>query len=392
MDIIKECKKINEKIITHRRQLHSMAEVGFDLPRTSAYIFDTLASLGYSPRRIAGCGVSADIGDVSGDVILLRADIDALPIKEETGLKFAAQNGNMHACGHDMHAAMLLGAAEIIMKEKEKLKAGVRLLFQPAEELLEGAVACIKEGVLDGVGAAFMLHCLTSLPLPCGTAIVSSPGVGAPGAVYFDIDILGEAAHGAMPSLGIDPIYPMAQIVNGIYHIRSHELSSTDPSVLSIGRIAGGSASNALADKVTASGTLRSYEKEKIELMKKRIWEISESIARAYGAHAKVSFPRSCPPLLNNEELSRGAFRLLREIIPNALLSDELKRGAPSGSEDFAYISERAPSLMIGLCAGESSKGYEHPLHHPKCDFDEDALHIGAAIYASIALENKKKV
>ncbi len=391
MSIFDKCDSIRTTLINHRRRLHTLAEVGFDLPKTSSYIFNELKALGYSPRKIAKGGVVADIGDPSKGFILLRADIDALPINEEADLDFASKSGNMHACGHDMHAAMLLGAAEIIAKEKERLGIGVRLLFQPAEELLEGALKCIDEGVLVGVKAAFMLHCLTALPLSCGTAIVSSPGISAPGAVYFDIELYGEAAHGATPSLGVDAIYAMTQVVSGIHQIRSHELSSTDTSVISLGRIEGGSVPNALADKVTASGTLRSFDKESIDYIKARINEISERIASAYRASASVKFPRSCPPLINDEGLSCRVWDMLREKLPGVIRSEDLaKDGAPAGSEDFAYIAEKVPSLMIGLCAGKYADGYEYPLHHPKCRFDENALVYGTVILSSIALDIEK--
>ena len=255
--MLEKAMKIKDELVEHRRWLHAHAETGFDLHETSNYVCRQLEDMGYLPRRVGRCGIVADHNRSKGPTILLRADMDALPIREETGLDFAGQAGNMHACGHDMHTAMLLGAARLLVNED--LPGNVRFLFQPAEELLEGARDMIDSGVLDVVDAAMMIH-VGLAPLPVGTAIISSPGISAPAADYFTIHIQGKSCHGSAPQDGIDPIPAAAQILLAIQNIQTRELGLNDRAVLTIGSIHGGTAANVIADTVEMRGSLRTTE------------------------------------------------------------------------------------------------------------------------------------
>ena len=377
--------KIKDELIEHRRWLHAHAETGFDLYQTADYVCRQLEDMGYLPRRVGRCGIVVDHNRSEGPTILLRADMDALPIREETNLDFKSRTENMHACGHDLHTAMLLGAAKLLVNED--LSGNVRFLFQPAEELLEGAKDMIDAGVLEGVDAAMMIH-VALAPLPTGMAIISSPGVSAPAADYFTIRIQGKSCHGSAPQDGIDPIPAAAQILLAIQEIQTRELGLNDRAVLTIGSILGGTAANIIADAVEMRGSLRTADEAVRQKLRSRMKEIVTSMGAAFRCKGEITFDSGCPCLLNNEEMSDLAARCLKQTFREDLAKTTLElnpKGGPTagGSEDFAYISQLVPSVMTAICAGDS----QHPLHHPKVIFDEEALPYGTAAYASIAVE-----
>ena len=377
--------KIKDELIEHRRWLHAHAETGFALHQTADYVCHKLEDMGYLPRRIGRCGIVVDHNRSEGPTILLRADMDALPIREETNLDYKSHTGNMHACGHDLHTAMLLGAAKLLVNED--LPGNVRFLFQPAEELLEGAKDMIDAGVLEGVDAAMMIH-VALAPLPTGMAIISSPGVSAPAADYFTIRIQGKSCHGSSPQDGIDPIPAAAQILLAIQNIQTRELGLNDRAVLTIGSIHGGTAANVIADVVEMRGSLRTADEAVRQKLRSRMKEIVTSTGAVFRCKGEITFDSGCPSLLNNEEMSSLAARCLKGTFGEYLAKTTLElnpKGGPTagGSEDFAYISQLVPSVMAAICAGDS----QHPLHHPKVVFDEEALPFGAAAYASVAVE-----
>ncbi len=395
-EIFNEARQIEEQIICFRRHLHQNAETGFELKNTVAFVKTKLAEMGIESTDCGRSGVSAIIGKNSdGRVFLLRADMDALPIHEESGENFASNNGNMHACGHDMHTAMLLGAAKILKAHENELCGRVKLMFQPAEELLCGAKDMIESGILENPkpDAAMMLHVMTGIPIEAGTAIVSSGGVSAPAADYFEITVSGKGCHGSMPNAGIDPITAAAHIVIGLHNIKSMELSMSERAALTVGRVNAGDAANVIPDTATLSGTMRAFDENTREFMKKRICEISELAAKTFRAEAKVEFTSGCPSLLNDGELSQKVYGYARELIGEGRVftSDELRAKSDrtnetSGSEDFAYVSREVPSIMVALAAGSPDKGYTHPLHHPSVCFDENSLSCGSALLAFTAM------
>ena len=409
--ILSEGLELQEKLKEIRHHLHANPEIGFDLHETYRYVYDKLVEFGYAPHKYGKMGLIATVGHkVSTDgvaqdkTILLRADMDALPITEETPFDFASSNGNMHACGHDMHTTMLLGAAKILKKHESELKGQVVLCFQPAEELLEGAKDMIESGVLRDTtpDAALMIHVTVGMPFETGTVVVCDGGVSAPAADYFKITIQGRGCHGAMPQLGIDPITTAAHIVTALQEIHARELSMFDDAVLTIGSIHAGNAANAIPDMAELTGTIRAYDEEVRNLIKIRMDEIITSIATAFRTKTKLEFTSGCPTLLNDASLSRDVTQYMKELLgpEKAFTKAELlslanqesshtesnKSTKATGSEDFAYFSQEVPSIMLALAAGNSQTGCEYPLHHPKVMLDEKALSVGSAVYAYNAM------
>ncbi len=395
-EILSKAKEIESKLIKDRRYLHKNAEVGFDLPMTTEYIKRTLQSIGCEVYECGKSGVYTIIGNKKASYcILLRADTDALPLFEESAEEFSSAK-NMHACGHDMHTAMLLGAARILKPLENELLRPVKLLFQPAEETLSGAKNMVDGGILEDpkVTAAFMLHVTVGSPLPTGSLIVSSAGVSAPSADYFEIEITGKGCHGAMPNTGIDPITAAAHIITALDTVKTRELSLYDASALTIGSIFAGSAHNIIPDKAIIKGTLRAFDEAVRDTMKAAVVRISKNTAKALKSHANVTFPVGCPSLNNDEILSKKAYNLLSKEIGEAFVFSSEKvakisgiNQKSSGSEDFAFYSQLVPSLMIGISAGSADEGYTVPLHHPKVKLNEDALVYGSAVLATLALK-----
>ena len=380
------------RVIADRRYLHAHAETGFDLHDTFDYVWKQLKDMGLAPKKCGKCGIIADIG--TGDrCVLLRADMDALAILEEAEVPFASTNGCMHACGHDLHTAMLLEAARLLKVRENALPGRVRLMFQPAEEPLLGAADMLENGLLADVqvGAAFMLHVLTNLDLPAGTVIVSAPGVSAPAAGMFEIRIQGKGCHGAMPHTGVDPVTIAAHTVQNLQQIQTRELSLTQPCALTIGMLQAGDSANVIPDRAVLRGSLRAFDDEAHQYLIRRVEEIAAGTASLFHGSAQTQMLGSAPTLLNDGKLSGMAVSALKELLgaDHVLLSSALGGDTrkSSGSEDFAHVSHAVPSLMVALAAGRPKDGYAFPAHHPKAKFDENVLTVGAEIYANLAAE-----
>lgn len=392
--ILQEAKALQEEIKSHRLWLHTHAETGFDLTETKPYVKSALMKMGYTVQECGKAGLVTTVGKPGGKVILLRADMDALPIAEEADVEFACQNGRMHACGHDMHTAMLLGAAKILKAHESELDGMVKLMFQPAEEIFEGSKDMIASGVLENPrpDAALMIHVAAGMPLPAGTVVVSAPGVSAPAADYFTIRVHGKGCHGSAPQNGIDPLTAAAHILIALQEIHARELSASDEAVLTIGTFHAGEAGNVIPDTATMGGTIRTYDEKTRAYLKERMTAIAQSVAEAFRAGAEVSFGSGCPTLVNDKGLSETVTGYLKDLLGanRAFTTAELSGGKPArggGSEDFAYVSHEVPSLMLALAAGEPSKGYVYPQHHPKVKFDESVLSTGAAVFVDCALQ-----
>ena len=392
--ILREAKALQEEIKSHRLWLHTHAETGFDLAETKPYVKSTLTEMGYTVQECGKAGLVTTVGKPGGKVLLLRADMDALPIAEEADVDFACKNGRMHACGHDMHTAMLLGAAKILKAHESELGGTVKLMFQPAEEIFEGSKDMIASGVLENPrpDAALMIHVAAGMPLPAGTVVVSAPGVSAPAADYFTIRVHGKGCHGSAPQNGIDPLTAAAHILIALQEIHARELSASDEAVLTIGTFHAGEAGNVIPDTATMGGTIRTYDEKTRAYLKERMTAIAQSVAEAFRASAEVSFGSGCPTLINDKALSEKVTGYLKDLLGanRAFTTAELNGGKPArggGSEDFAYVSHEVPSLMLALAAGEPSKGYVYPQHHPKVKFDESVLSTGAAVFVDCALQ-----
>ena len=396
-ELITEARSRQEWIIGARRELHRNPETEFNLKHTLPFVRSQLEELGLKPQGCGRAGLTVTIGGKKpGKVFLLRADMDALPMAEETGLPFASENGCMHACGHDMHTAMLLGAAALLKAHEEEIQGTVKLMFQAAEEIFEGSKDMIAAGVLENpsVDAALMIHIMAGMPIPTGSVIVCEGGVSAPGADIFQIHVQGKGCHGSMPNTGIDPITAAAHIVTGLQAIHARELALSEEAVLTIGSIRGGSAPNIIPDSVELSGSIRSYDEEVRAFLKQRLTDIAQGIAASFRCTAQVSFGRGCPVLQNNPQLSKETAVYMKELLGpgKAFTQAELlaaSGGKPmkaSGSEDFAYISQEVPSIMLSLAAGNPREGHGYPQHHPKVTFDEQVLPIGSAVHVWAAL------
>ena len=389
MDYLKKAKEIEKEIIQNRRELHSKAEVGFDTPQTLEFIKEKLTSYGYEIQEIGRAGVRVCI-DKGTPALMLRADIDALPIKEKTGLSYACASGNMHACGHDMHTAVLLGVARLLKENEKTLEQSVVLFFQTAEERLEGATAAIKGGLFKGIeiARAVTLHVNVGTDFESGSVIVPTGGVVAPSADYFTVEITGKGCHGSAPQEGVDASLIAAHLLLGLESLVSREVGGRSLAVLTVGRLQSGSAGNVIAEKAELQGTFRTLDDSVREQLKRRLPELSKSIAKAFRAKARVKFEGGCPSLLIDGETAKKLETAARKALGDGGVVEfnRLPKGGIGGSEDFAYISREVPSATFALCAGKREEGYEYPLHHSKVKFDEKALACGCATLFAFAM------
>lgn len=393
--MLKEAMNIKQQIKADYEHLHACPEVGFELTETRAYVKKRLLEMGYEPVDCGKAGIVAIAGNAdTGKSFLLRADMDALHIKEAADVPYKSANGSMHACGHDAHTAMLLGAAKIIKYHEQELGGLVKFMFQPAEEILEGARDMIANGVLENpkVHGAMMVHVMTGVPLKTGTIVVSAPGVSAPAADFFEIKIKGKGCHGSMPHMGVDPLTAGAHIIIALQEIQAREMSVFNKGALTIGALEGADVANAIPDAVILKGSMRAFDEDVRNHMKKRLTEIAENVARAFRAEAVVTYTSGAPTLVNDKELSEKTGIWLKETLGGDMVirSQDMPGQSGGGSEDFAYVSHEVPSIMVALAAGDSREGYEHPLHHPQMRLDTKAFVYGVAALAEVAMRHVK--
>lgn len=385
--------QLSQRMIHHRRTLHSLAETGFDTVKSADYIQNTLNQLGIKAERVCENGVFAHIGDNGAKSILLRCDIDALPVKEETGLDFSSENGCMHACGHDMHAAMLLGCAELLCKLKASLKGKATLLFQPAEELLQGANAVIKSGKLNlsEYGAAITLHVISPCNRQTGTVILPNGGIDAPSADFFKLTVEGAGCHGSSPWLGIDPISCICSMISGFDTIKAREVSTYKPFTLYTSSINAGKGFNVMPKKAEAMGSLRCFDENVRSFVKARMDEISRHIAKAYRCKAALDFSSGCPGFLIDKGLCDRFEKVLGDIFGKDRIfreSESSSTDTVKGSEDFSYFSSIIPCFTAAIPAGfEKDKAYTYQMHSPKVMFDENSLTVGCSVFSACALD-----
>jgi len=375
------------EIIALRRELHTYPEIGFEERRTSARLAGFLEGAGITVRRgyARGTGLVATIKGRGSRTVALRADIDALPIQEETGLPYASQiPGRMHACGHDGHAAVLCGVARVLQEHAAELPGTVKLLFQPAEELIGGAVLMIQEGALDDVSAVFGLHGWPELPL--GHVGVRN-GCMLAGADNFFIEITGRGSHGANPGAGIDPVVVAAHLTTALQAVVSREVHPWEAAVLTVGRIEAGTATNIIPETARLEGTFRTLTRSRQEQIRSAIVRMAENVAAAFRATAKVRFNAApCPPLHNNPAMTD----LARQAIDDCLGRDKrVEVDHPSmGGEDFAYYLEQVPGSFVFLGFHDGREGGYPLLHHPRFDFNDDAIPGGIALLAELAVRS----
>ncbi len=357
-----------------RREIHRFPELGFEEERTAALVERELDELGIAHRRLAKTGVVGVLrGAVAGNVAALRADMDALPIDERSGESFSSEvPGKMHACGHDAHAAMLLGAARVLHDERERLQGTVVFVFQPAEEGPGGALPMIEQGVLDEppVDAIAMLHVDTRLATG---SIGFAPGVCNAAADEFRVTIEGRGGHGAAPHRSVDAIPCAAATVLALQNLAARETDPLATIVVTIGTIEGGYRNNVIADRVVMTGTFRTQDAAIRADLERRARRIVEGVAAAYGARARLEVTYGYPPVRNDTELARS-FRMYLK----AHVGFPVENPAPTmGGEDFAYFAERVPALMIRHGIYSEQAGSVHSGHSAEFRVDEAALGYG---------------
>ncbi len=370
-----------ERMVSVRRDLHRHPELAWQEERTAERICEELDNLGIAHRRVCDTGVIADLpGTSAAPAVALRADTDALPIHEETGLPFASENdGAMHACGHDAHTSMLLGAAEILARHGA-LEVPVRLIFQPAEETGSGAEAMVEAGALEGVAMIFGGH--IDPRFPTGSLLLT-PGTVNASTDTFHITVSGRGGHAGRPHETIDALDLGSQIVAALQTIVSRQVNPDDPSVISVTMFRAGTAVNAIAEHAMLSGTARAHDEAVRVHLKESMERIAGSIAQSHGATAVVEFAEGSPAVVNTPEMLALAREAALETVPEERIT-RLPQ-ANMGGEDFGYYLQKISGCYIRFSAGQAGHDV-FSAHSSKFDIDEEALAYGAAWYHRIAL------
>ena len=376
---------LQEELVQNRRWLHQHPELGHDLDQTVAYVKDRLRELGYTPEDIGDHGVTALAGRPGGRCILLRADMDALPMREDTGEPFRVDGDKMHACGHDIHTAVLLGAARLLKEREGALKGQVKLVFQPAEEVMTGAKSLIEAGVLEDphVDAALALHVDVASRYRPGTLTMHRPGVASASCDRYIIHIQGKGGHGATPQESVDPINVGAHIYLALQEIVSREVPPSAMVVLTQGIFQAGDAPNVIPGTARLEGTLRCYDNQVRRQVLERMEQMVETTARAFRAEARLEVTGGCAPVYNDPVLFDQVAGWIEELDGKQWM--DIDGQVSPASEDFSNFLERVPGVFFFVTAGDSAEGYTYCMHHPKVVFDERALPRGAAGMAWLA-------
>lgn len=382
MDYLKRARELYSETEAFRRHLHQRPEAGQELPETVAFVMEQLTKLNYTPRPCGG-GVVAEVGRPGGKTILLRADMDALPMREESGLPFASTREAAHTCGHDFHAAMLLTAARLLKENEGALKGTVRLMFQPGEEIFSGAKAMIEAGVLkDPVpDAAFGCH-VSSGQMPPTLFLYNASGTMMNSNDSFKITVRGQSTHGAYPEKGVDPIHIAAHIVLALEGVLAREAAATQASTMTVCKFTAGSTHNIVPDTAELQGTIRSNAPEQRALLVRRVQEVASAVAQTWRGSAETELFSSVPPLICNPEFTQACAGYYQELdIPGLTGVPDLQATA---SDDFACVLERIPGAYFYLSAGFPDRpAVNH--HNSKVVFNEEVLNYGPACLAHCA-------
>ncbi len=396
MNIIDKAFLISNDITGWRRDLHRFPEIGMHLPKTEAYVKAKLDEMGISYQTYEKhSGIVALIGKKEGKCVALRADMDALPIQEETGLEISSTNENMHACGHDAHTAMLLGAAKILKDYEEDLEGQVKLLFQPAEEGPGGAYPMIKDGVLENPKVDYILAMhtgnLSGGIHNNGDLIVSYGHTTAADDQVF-IKIIGKGAHGSTPDVSVDPISIAALAINNIQYIISREISPFNAAVISFGSLeAGRGTYNVIPETAILKGTIRTLDMNVREFVFKRIREILEGLTSGMRAEFELEFLDGYPPVVCDPKVVDSVVQSAKKIMPE----EEIKilERPLLGGEDAGFFFQEVPGSYFFFynLTSIDEDGNIYSLHHPKFDLDDSILYKGSAIFAQASIDILKK-
>ncbi len=381
--VLKQARAIGDQIVDWRRDIHQHPELGFQENRTARLVADTLRSFGMEVATGVGkTGVVGILGE-GKPVIGIRADMDALPIQEINDVPYASQTpGVMHACGHDAHTAMLLGAARVLSQMPDRPEGEIRFFFQPCEEAEDdegksGATRMIEDGALDGVDHVIGLHVASDLP---AGQIVIEDGYTTANVDTFYATINGKGCHGAHPHRGVDPIFILAQVINALHGIRARRLNPIRPAVISIGSVHSGNASNVIPDDVQLTGTIRSFDDATREQLHREI-EAVFGLTRALGGDYALRIVKGCPSVYNDPQVAE----VVRGAVIEMLGEDVIYRLEPGmGGEDFSYMARKAPGAMFLL--GAKRDQVERPHHSPQFDLNESVFPLGTALLTETAL------
>jgi len=390
-ELLAQAREIRDWIVDRRRRLHRHPELMYEEVKTSQLVRDTLDELGISYRHpLAETGVLATLGGGSGPCVALRADMDALPIHEEADVPFRSEvDGKMHACGHDCHTAMLLGAARLLKQRESEIPGTVKLLFQPAEEGGAGGRRMRDEGALENprVQRIFGLHVWPQLAT--GT-IGAREGVFLAAAGALQITVKGIGGHAAMPHATVDPVVTAAKLVLELQTLVSREIDPLDSAVLTVACINGGHTYNVIPEVVELQGTIRAFTMTALEQIQSRVREICAGVGSANRCDIHAVFPgNDYPPTINDA----NSWKLAQQVAGDLLGESEIHELPPTmGGEDFAFYTEEVPGCFVGLGVRNEDQGATHYVHHPKFKVDEDALPLGTALHVAYALNSLQEL
>ena len=383
-------KKYKDYIIEKRRYFHMNPEPSFNEYDTSKVVQEELTKIGIPFEIFAKTGIIATIkGQNPGKTVLLRADMDALEVCEKNNVSYRSQKeGLMHACGHDGHIAMLLGAAHVLNEIKNDISGEIKLLFQPAEEIAKGAKAMIEESkITNSIDAAFAIHLWQGVPV--GKISLES-GARMAAADLFSIKVKGKSGHGSMPHETIDAVVVASAIVMNLQHLVSRNTNPLDTLVVTVGKLTAGTRHNIIAGEALLEGTIRSFSDEVWKKVPEQIERVVKNTAAAYNAEAEIDLVRATPPLVNNQDISD-----ILKASAEKLYGEEVvtKYEKTPGGEDFAYFTQAVPGALAFVGIRNDEKGINSPHHNETFDMDEEALEMGANLYAQFAIDflNLKK-
>ena len=385
--IKKRIAELNDEIIALRRDFHAHPELGFQEFRTASVIEQHLHDLGLETTRVAGTGVVAVLeGQADRPVLMLRADMDALPICEATGADYCScTEGVMHACGHDAHMAMLLVAAKILSENRERIQGTVKLVFQPNEEI-NGALDMIRAGVLDNpqVTAAFGIHIWSQLP---SKTVAVTPGPVMGGLDVFKLTVRGKGGHTGFPEEAVDPLIAAAHIIMAVQTIQTREISNLKPTTIMFGKIEGGTKSNIIPEEVTLEGSIRYLFEagpESPEHPAQRFQRVVQSVCETHRCNCEINLVRENIPLINDPKVAHVAGVAATKTLGR---DGEVTTMQTIASEDFSEFSARVPAAFVFLGCGNPDKGSDIPHHNPCFSIDEDVLPLGVELFISFAFE-----
>jgi amidohydrolase len=386
INFLSEAEELFEYTRDLRRDFHRHPELGFQEVRTAGVVARELTDLGLEVSTgIGKTGVVATLeGSRQDSVVLVRFDMDALPIQEETGAEYASQTPSvMHACGHDGHTAIGLAVARMLDAHKMEFSGTIKFVFQPAEEGLGGAEAMVADGILENPkpDLCLSLHLWNDKPLGW---IGVTPGPAMSASDRFTVKITGRGGHGAAPHLTVDPVVAGAQVISTLQSIVARNVKPLESAVVTVTSMSGGEAFNVIPEKVDLKGTIRTYNPEIRELVLERFEEITTGVAEAFGCQTEVEFNRVTPAVANDPEMAKRVQNVAARMFPDSTVDDQERT---MGSEDMAYMMEDIPGCYFFVGSANPEKGLDAAHHHPKFDFDERALPRAAALMASAVVE-----